>query len=302
MKPLFEYLFESFITEGGHAVNGSPMTQPQARAVYKDVDEKFLSKLGLIEDGVDHCALGSFGKKADDQTSGDIDIAVSIDVIATNNNISVEDVEQFIIDKCEEEGLNYTFGKGIHVISISWPIPGTDIYGQVDIMPSSSLDFSKWMYYAPDFRVAESKYKGLYRNQLIMNILKYADQTVLSRTDKDEVIEYERYALRLNSGLARTRRSFMGKKGGLIKTEHALKEYEKQVTNVPDEIVKIAFGDGVSASHVMTFEQAYELFMSRNFPWKDQREKIITSFLKEIVGIAPIPVELTVDWSELVPR
>lgn len=302
MKSLFEYIFENYITEGGHAVNGTPMTQPQAKAVYKDVDEKFLSKLGLKEDGVDHCALGSFGKKADEQTSGDIDIAVSIDVIATNNNIAVDEVEQFIVDKCEEEKLKYTFGKGIHVISLSWPIPGTDNYGQVDIMPSASLDFSKWMYYAPDFRVAESKYKGLYRNQLIMNILKYADQKVLSKTDKDEVIEYERYALRLNSGLARTRRSFMGKKGGLVKSEHALKEYEKQVTNVPDEIVKIAFGDGVTAKHVMTFEQAYELFMSPNFPWKDQREKIITGFLKEIVGIAPIPVELTVDWKNLIPQ
>ena len=272
MKSLFEYIFENYITEGGHAVNGTPMTQPQARAVYKDVSEKFLPKLGLSADGADFCALGSFGKKADEQTSGDIDIAVSVDVIATKNNVSVEEVEQFIVDTCESEKLVYTYGKGIHVISISWPIPDTENYGQVDIMPTTSMDFSKWMYYAPDLRVAESKYKGLYRNQLIMAILKFADQKVLSKTEQNEVIEYERYALRLNSGLARTRRSFMGKKGGLIKTEHALKEFEKQVTNVPDEIVSIAFGDGVTAKHVMTFEQAYELFMAPSFPWKDIRE------------------------------
>lgn len=302
MKSLFEYIFENYITEGGHAVSGTPMTQPQARAVYNDVSKKFLPKLGLSEDGVDFCALGSFGKKADEQTSGDIDIAVSIDVIATKNNISVEEVEQFIQDKCNEEKIDYVYGKGIHVISLSWPIPDTENYGQVDIMPTTSMDFSKWMYYAPDFRVAESKYKGLYRNQLIMSILKWADQKVLSKNEKDEVIEYERYALRLNSGLARTRRSFMGKKGELVKTEHALKEYEKQVTNVPDEIVKIAFGDNVAAKDVMTFEQAYELFMSPTFPWKENREKVVKSLLKEIVGIAPIPVELTVDWEALIPK
>jgi len=133
-----------------------------------------------------------------------------------------------------------------------------------------------------------------------MNILKYADQKVLRKTDNDEVIEYERYALRLHQGLARTRRSFEGKRGGLIKTEHALKEYERLVTNVPDEIVKIAFGDRVKANEVMTFEQAYKLFMSSDFPWKNNREKIIQGLLKEIKGVAPVPSEVADDWSELI--
>lgn len=296
MKNLSTYLIESLIAEGGHAVQGTPMTQPQAKAVYESVKEKFLPKLGLTDEGVDYCTLGSFGKKPDEQTSGDIDIAVSADTIAIKNNISLDDVEQFIVDVCEKEGVNYKYGIGIHVISLAWPIPGTDNFGQVDIMPTNSIDFSKWMYYSPDFRTAESKYKGLYRNQLIMGILKYADQKVLRKTDKDEVIEYERYALRLNQGLARTRRSFEGKKGGLIKTEHALKEFERQITNVPDEIVKIAFGDGVKASDVMTFEQAYRLFMSPSFPWKDNREKVINHLLKEIKNVAPVPSEVADDW------
>jgi hypothetical protein len=302
MKSLFEFVHESLINEGGHAVNGTPMTQPQARAVYQDVEKKFLSKLGLTADGVDHCALGSFGKKLDDQTSGDIDIAVSMDVIASKNGISLEDVENFIADMCAKDKLNFVNNPGTHVISLAWPIPGTKDYGQVDIMPSDSLDYTKWMYYSPDFRKAESKYKGLYRNQLIMAILKFTDQKILKANEEGQVVEYERYALRMNSGLARTRRSFEGKRGGLNKTEHALKEYEQKVSNVPDVICELAFGPGVTSSQILTFEETYARFMSNTFPHPEIREKVMKAFINEMIkNKFPIPSEVSADWSNLIP-
>lgn len=298
MKSLTEFIKESLINEGGHAVSGTPMTQVQAREVYNDVAE-FLKTLGLTEEGVDFCALGSFGKKFDDQTSGDIDIAISVDKIASENHLALDEVEQYICDVLDRFNINYVCNTGIHVISLSWPFPSDkSLFGQVDLMPTTSMDFSKWMYYSPDFRSAESKYKGLYRNQLIMAILKFADRKVLSKTEQGDIIEYERYALRLNSGLARTRRSFMGKKGGLIKTEKALKEFERHVTNVPDEIVKIAFGENTMASQVMTFEAAYEKFMSNDFPWASERKKIIDSFVHELTSNKfPIPMEVSKDWN-----
>lgn len=306
MKTLYDYIRENSvgktnnsINEGGHAVNGTPMTQPQAKAVYQDVEKNFLSKLGLEANEVDYCALGSFGKKNDEQTSGDIDIAVSMDVIASKNGISLEDVEQFIADKCSETGYDYVNNKGTHVISMAWPIPGTNNFGQVDIMPSDSLDFSKWMYYSPDFRKAESKYKGLYRNQLIMAIVKFIDRKVLKTTDDGQIEEYERYALRLNSGLARTRRSFMGKRGGLVKTEHALKEYERNISNVPDFITQLCFGEGITSGQILTFEETYDRFMGNDFPWKSERQNIIDSYIKELEkNKFPIPSEVTNDWNK----
>lgn len=297
MKGLTQFLFESIINEGGHAVEGTPMTQPQARAVYDDVVGKFIKPvLGLSGEGCDFSALGSFGKKEDDKTSGDIDIAVSTDVIASRNNITLEEVEPFIIKCLEKEGIKYKNNRGIYVISLSWPIPGTDNFGQVDIMPTTNLDFTKWMYYSPDFRMAESRYKGLYRNQLIMSILSFADRKVIRRNDNGDVIEYERYSLRLNQGLARTRRSFEGKKGGLLKNARLLKEYDAQVTNVPNEIVKIAFGEGVAAGDVMTFEQAYALFMGDKFPHSRERDRIIEKFVEALEGVAPVPEEVAKDF------
>lgn len=295
MKSLKEY-----ILEGGKAVNGTPMTQTEAKAIYDEVVKKFLPKLGLTKEGVDYIPLGSFGKKNENELSGDIDIAVYADEIAIKAGISLEDVENYICEVCEKEGLNYVYGKSIHVISFSWPFTDrSGNYGQVDIMATSNIDFSKWMYYSPDFRKAESKYKGLYRNQLIMAILKNIDHKILKTNEKNEILEYERYALRLNSGLIKTRRSFEGKKGNILKNEKALKEFDKHVTNIPEEIVKIAFGDNIPLSKTMTFEDVYDLFMSEDFLHSNKRENILKSFIKEIKNQFPVPSEIYKDWPQL---
>lgn len=302
MKSLKQYINEALIIEGGNAVEGTPMTQSQCKAVYNDVAEKFLSKLGLDKDGTTYTALGSFGKKHEDQTSGDIDIAISIEAVAGYIGIPTTEVEQYICDLCEKENITYKYGKGIHVISMAWPIPGTDNYGQVDLMPTDNMEYSKWMYHSPDFTKAESKYKGLYRNQLIMKIIKNADQKVLSKNDKDEVMEYERYALRMNSGIARTVRSHIGKKGRL-KNPIAIKELEKHITNVPEDIIKLAFGEGINKKDTMTFENCYKLFMSKKFPWANEREKIMEDFIDEIIKTkVPIPSEVYADWSKLIEQ
>ena len=47
-------------------------------------------------------------------------------------------------------------------------------------MPSDNMEYSKWMYHSPDFTKAESKYKGLFRNQLIMAIEEVAKLNVVA--------------------------------------------------------------------------------------------------------------------------
>ena len=41
--------------------------------------------------------------------------------------------------------------------------------------------------------------------------------------------------------------------------EEAIKELEKHVTNVPKEIVELAFGEGTNVKDTMTFESCYKL-------------------------------------------
>ena len=162
MKTLIQYIKESLINEGGKAVNGTPMTQPQVKAVYQDVIKKILEpKLGLTEEGVDYAPLGTFGKKKEDQTSGDLDIAISIERIAGYLGISVDMVGQAVQDILAETGVDFVFNPGTLVTSFAWPIPGTDKFGQVDFMPSDNMDYSKWMYHSPDFTTSSSNSSSL---------------------------------------------------------------------------------------------------------------------------------------------
>lgn len=301
MKSLIKYILESkLINEGGKAVDGTPMTQVQAKAVFDEVVENVLIKLGLENKGTDYQALGSFGKKKPDQTSGDIDIAVSIERIAGFLGISVDQVENAIVELCEREDLNFKYSKGIHVISFAWPIPDTDgLYGQVDIMPTDNMEFSNWIYHSPDFNKAESNYKGLYRNELMRVICSHVSRKVLSKNEQDEVMEYERHALDYSEGITKAIKSHIGKKGGRLKNPVTLKDTKSFVTKTPQDIIDIIFGKGYEAKDIMTFEKAYEIFMSEEFPWKDKREEIVDAYFRELViRNAPIPAELYNDWTE----
>lgn len=299
MKTLVNYINESLVFEGGKAVDGTPMTQPIARKIFAELERDFLPKLGLVNRGIDYATLGSFNKKKDDQTSGDIDIAVSVEAIASHFGVSVDAVEEAIVAACEKENLRYKHSKGIHLVSLAWPIPGMeDHYGQVDLMPSDNMEFSTWIYHSPDFTKAESKYKGLYRNELMRVICRKADRKILSRNEQDEVMEYERRALDYSEGITQAIKSHVGKKG---RTKHAktLKETKKFITKTPQDIIDFIFGEGHKASEVMTFEAAYKIFMSEDFPWAKDRLEMVEDYIEELEKRnAPIPSELYDDWKD----
>ena len=303
MKTLTQYIKESLINEGGNAVKGTPMTQPQLKEVYADVIKNLLPGLGLGEAGVDFDAIGSYGKKDPEQTSGDLDIAVSIEKISNFFGTPVQDVEKTIMNYLDERDLYYKHNKGVRVISVSWPIPGTNDYGQVDLMPSFDMGFSRWMYHSPDFRKGESKYKGLFRNQFLMKILNNINQKVLSRNENDEILEFEKYALRMYNGISRIIKTYIGKNGQRNTTCVTKEDFDKFVTRVPEEIVKIAFGENTSVKDTMTFESMYKLFMSDSFVHKDNREEILTEFIEEMLNNNfIIPTEIHDDWQDLIDK
>lgn len=299
MKTLVNYINESLVLEGGKAVDGTPMTQPIARKIFAEVERDFLPKLGLVNKGTDYETLGSFNKKKDDQTSGDIDIAVSVEAIAAHFGVSVDAVEEAIVATCEKENLRYKHSKGIHLVSLAWPIPDMEgHYGQVDLMPSDNMEFSTWIYHSPDFTKAESKYKGLYRNELMRVICRKADRKILSRNEQDEVMEYERRALDYSEGITKAIKSHIGKKGRL-KNAKTIKETKTFITKTPQDIIDFIFGEGYKASDVMTFEAAYKIFMSEDFPWAKDRLEMVEDYIKELeIRHAPIPSELYDDWKD----
>jgi hypothetical protein len=298
-----QFVNEMLITEGGNAIEDArPLTQSEVIDTYKWVEKNIFPLLGLDGEGVDASPIGSYGKKSDDATSGDIDVAISIDKIAGVNGISLEDVLDFVDEKLRSKGYSTTKASGFNQVSIGVPVAGKKNEGtaQVDLMLSGNLDWSKFMYYSPNFRESESKYKGMYRNTLMMSIVSEMFKEVTKSTDKGEVEQYKQYVIRLEKGIYQVEKTFMGKKGSLVKTASLLHDQDKFITSTPDEVVELAFGKDVKPAQVMTFENAWSLFESPSFPHKDKRDAILKRFKAYILASKmPVPTEVEVAYPGL---
>ena len=294
---MFKYkqFVSMFLSEGGNAVEEArPLLQDEVIETYKWIEKNIFPKLGLVGEGTDAFPIGSYGKKAQDQTSGDIDIAVSIDKIAGVNGISLDTVLDWLDTKLKSLGYSTKIARGFSQVSFGAPINGNFKNGiaQIDLMLSSNLDWSRFMYYSPNFIEAESKYKGMYRNTLLMSIVSESMREVTKTTPTGEVEEYKSYVIRLEKGIYQVAKTFMGKKGSLVKTATLLHDQDKFITNTPTEVVKFAFGEGVNPSDVMTFENIWSIILRPNFIHKSKLNNILKRFRDYLVSAKmPIPSE-----------
>jgi hypothetical protein len=298
--------FQSFVQkifEGGNSIEQSrEMTQSETVETYDYVKKKIFPLLGLEGDEIDATPIGSFGKKLSDKMSSDVDIAVSVDKIAGQNGIGMEEVLDWIDSTLSSAGYPTKIIKGFQQVSVGVPISGKKAngIGQIDLMISTNLNWSKFMYYSPDFTVAESKYKGLYRNVLLMSIFSEGTKKSVKTTDSGEMEEYEQTVIHLEQGLSSVRKTLTGKKGSLVKTATLLKEFDRFVTNIPEEVVHLAFGSHVQPSDVMTFENAWTHFQSAKFPYADRRKEILNRFKAYILGAkVPTPEEIIQTYPNL---
>jgi hypothetical protein len=190
-------------------------------------------------------------------------------------------------------GYEAVSNKGFQQVSIGVPIEGNKKNGlaQIDLMLTDNLDFSTFMYHSPDFTKSESKYKGLYRNILLMNIISNSKRETSKMTDKGEVQEYKSYVLRLNQGVVSVTKSFMGAKG-ITKTAKLLADQDKFITNTPEIITELAFGPDVSPSEIMTFEDIWRHTTDPKFIHKDKLDSILNDFKVRILATkVPFPQE-----------
>lgn len=286
------FVDKMILNEGGNAIEDSrPLKQSEIDQTYKYVIKEVYPLLSLTEDTAR--PIGSFKKKMPDQTSGDIDIAVLADQIAGQNGISLDEVLDFMTKKLKDSGYSTVPSKGFQQVSIGVPIEGNSKNGfaQIDLMLTDNLDFSTFMYHSPDFTKAESKYKGLYRNILLMNIISNSKRETTKLTDKGEIEEYRSYVLRLNQGVVSVTKSFMGSKG-LLKAPKLLKDQDKFVTNTPEIITEIAFGPNIPISEIMTFENIWRRVTDPKFIHKDKLDSILTDFKNRISQTkVPFPSE-----------
>lgn len=288
--------------EGGNAIEDArPLTQEEVISTYKWVEKNIFPKIGLEGGGIDATPIGSYAKKLPHVTSGDIDIAISIDKIAGANSITLDSVLDWLDKKLKSLGYSTRAARGFSQVSFGCPIGGDWKIGvaQVDLMLSGNLDWSRFMYYSPNFIESESKYKGLYRNVLLMSIVSEALKEVTKSTDKGEVEEYKQYVIRLEKGMYEVKKTFMGKKG-LVKTPSLIHDQDKFITSAPEDVTRFAMGEGVQPSDIMTFENIWKHFKGQSFPHKAKFESILKRFKDYIVySKMPIPTEVVEDFPNL---
>ena len=288
-------LFEQFINESGNAISDSrPFEQEEIQGTIEWVEANVFPSLGINGLGDDAAILGSAGKKVSGVTSGDIDMALSADKIAGELGSSLDDVIFKFNDALEGLGLDTAMNVGLKQISIGAPIGGSykNGVGQVDFMLSRDLKWSEFMYHSPDFTKDESKYKGAYRNILLMSIIGKSFYEITKETEDGETAEYEAYVIRLNKGIFKVRKSFEGKRG-LLKNAKLLKEFDKEITNAPDDITDILFDNNVKAKDIMTYEKLKALLESASFKFTDKVSDILKEFKKKLVeNKLPLPEDL----------
>lgn len=290
--------FLKFLTEGGNAISfASRINQTNVKETLEDIYDIVFPELKLNKtDKTAYVVLGSAGKKKDNDSSGDLDIAISINHIKKEFNLkSDEDVIKKISDVVKKvsttiqknsDKKSETFYKlmpGLMTFSLAFPIHNTNKkqdneYVQVDFMPSDNIDLVGWAMSSPHH--TESSTKGLVRNELFQSMIKYSDMK--STLDDDgEPLEVKRYYFNPKSGLyyvTQTRK--IGKSGKPIKGLQITDK--KLITSNKDKIMEFLFGSGIKALDVMTFEQLWTLFKSKKFKFPSKRKEIEESFRKNI--------------------
>ncbi len=262
MKSLLTYIKESLINEGGNAVKSEPIPAVIAPKVYDEIEEKVHS-ISKFKD-IDMAALGSIGKKPDDQTNGDIDIAVKVDTKEELNEIV-----DTCFDDCE---INYNTMKTITSFGYPYNIDGYKGIAQVDFMIVKNMDWAKAYFHSPNLKAGESKYKGVVRTTLLNDII----SCIPVKDAKDEYFEDGVTVKRHWKHTFNTEGVFIqlvdycGKNGKPVKNGKKLKEFEKLVTNDPINMVKFIFGDNGDIKDINSAESLWAAIHDNNkFSWGD---------------------------------
>lgn len=263
MKRLIELIKESLIQEGGNAVQANPIPAIIAPKVYDEIEKKVHS-VSKFKD-IDMAALGSIGKKADDQTNGDIDVAVRVDT---------KDELNEIVDTCFSNcEINYNTMKTITSFGYPYNIDGYKGIAQVDFMIVQKMDWAKAYYHSPNLKTGESKYKGVVRTTLLNDII----SCIPVKDAKDEYFEDGKTVKRHwkhtfnTEGIFIQLVDFCGKNGKPVKNGKKLKEFEKLVTNDPTNMIKFIFGDNGDIKDINSAESLWEAIHDKNkFLWGDE--------------------------------
>lgn len=296
--------FSEFLNEGGQAIKTSRrIRESEAKKTIESIEKNLFPVLGDPEND-QYVFIGSLGKKKNpDDTSGDIDLGISSDFLQDRFETDPKNLLDTIYEVLKDDLPDYLgvddieikTMKGINVISVGWPIEGDFSKGivQLDIIPISNMEWAKFIFYSPDYKIDESKYKSAHRNWLFQAILSAALKEPKKYDENGEVLDFDSYAIRLNDGVYKNTKTYKGATKRL-KNPQVVPGQSTFVTRDPKKLLEMLFGPGVDENDVKTFEDAWKIVTSPNYIYSDKLEKIKESLIKYLNnGGFEIPTELT---------
>lgn len=275
------------LNEGGNAIKASaPIRGDIAKIIADSIVKKIQNGLQ-----VEACALGSTGKKSAAQMSGDIDIAVELQW----NDENVQKVKAFI-PKAFGKNTEVVDSPGLKLISMGFPYKfgGIQNIAQVDLMFTTDINYSKFMYHSPNFIKNESLFKGLYRTNLLIiiagktpiDIEKYKNEYF---TADEFGVEYEgelksfwKYSLSYDEGLKIVHKSFEGKRKPL-KAAKTIKEDTILITRDLPTILKMCLGEKATVANCNSFETLVDFICSPDYihRTKERLNNIFEDFFED---------------------
>lgn len=266
---------------GGNAIKNSvPVKARNARKIAMDISTG-LQNYFVVPTAI----LGSVMKKSDDMYCGDIDIAIQLPW--SDNN--VEQVKQYGLENLSVNEV--VVSQGLKLVSYGYEDNNTNLVHQVDIMFTENIKYSEFMYYSPDYTKNESRFKGLYRTNLLIicagNIPLDTNQypnTYYTNEDFDgkytgELKEFYKYTLTYDNGLELRKKSTLGK------TRMCKKAYTISKEKITDNIMQILtmiFGDNMTVTMSTSYENIIKVLYSPDYKYGSEvRNNILNEFLKD---------------------
>lgn len=264
---------------GGNAIKNSvPVQARNARKIALSISESLQNYFN-----VPTAILGSVMKKSDDMYCGDIDIAIQLPW--TDNN--VERVKQYGLEHLPVNEV--VVSQGLKLVSYGYEDNNTNLVHQVDIMFTGNIKYSEFMYYSPDYTKNESRFKGLYRTNLLIicagNIpldKNIYPNTYYTNEDFDgkyngELKEFYKYTLTYDNGLELRKKSTLGK------TRMCKKAYTISKEKITDDIMLILtmiFGDNIDYNMSTSYENIIKMLYSPDYKYgMEVRNNILKEFL-----------------------
>lgn len=281
------------LQEGGHALTAPtiPINQENAVATLNSVKKKLESIFGINDAGFS--PIGSSGKKMPGQTSGDLDVAISLQQVIDHLKIptTLLNDQKKLMAYLRAILLGH-FGEariiGSTIVSVPFPIENIDGLQpkgvvQCDIMFVNNIKVAQFGFHSP--HALDSAYKGVYRNTLLFCIAK-EHSTAVVETQADGTTIVSRYFMDQSNGLMYGLQK--------ITPKGTKKAIEKKVVETdPDKIVKTLLGPNFTVKDADSFESLFRVINSSAFVGKANRAKILHDAKASLENQNfPIPWEL----------